>query len=166
MGSSNSRLWANNGALVNNAITGFNADGFSVGTISEMNASGTTYYFVAFSSSFPGLRTGSYSGNGNTSQNITYAGGASGLGIFNIVIPASAGGGAVACVDGGAYNYGQNTSSGWSIGNGSGSVPTSGMQVYGSFNFSGETYHYMSFINSTGVSNGNSYSGNDTDNRN
>lgn len=166
MGSSNSRLWANNGALVNNALTGFVTDGFSVGTIAGVNASGTTYYFVAFSSAFPGLRTGSYTGNGGTSQNITYSGGATGLGIFNIVIPASSGGGAVACVDAGAYDYGQNASSGSGTGNGSGGIPASGMQVYNAFNSSGATYHYMSFVNSAGVSNGNSYSGNGSDNRN
>lgn len=166
MGSSNSRLWANNGALVSNAITGFVSDGFSVGSIAGVNASGTTYYFVAFSSSFPGLRTGSYTGNGGTSQNITYSGGASGLGIFNIVIPASAGGGAVVGVDGGAYNYGQNAATGSGTGNGSGGIPASGMQVYNAFNSSGATYHYMSFINSAGVSNRNSYSGNGSDNRN
>jgi hypothetical protein len=163
MGTTNSRLWADNGGLVTNAITGFSATGFSVGTISDVNASGTTYYFIAISSSFAGMKTGSYTGNNAGTRNIALTGG--GLALFSIIIPTS-GGGAVACVDGSKYSYGNNAVSGWGNGNGSGSVSSSGMDIYGAFNSSSVTYHYVAFLNATGQSNGNSYSGNNTDNRN
>jgi len=165
MGTTSSRLWADNGALVTNAITGFNSDGFSVGTISGVNALGTTYYFVAMSASFPGLRTGSYTGNGGSSQNIAYSSG-SGLGIFNIIIPATSGGGGVSGVDGTQYHFGVNSSGGTGNGSGTGGIPVSGIQVYSSYNVTGRTYHYISFVNSAGISNGNSYSGNNSDDRN
>ena len=165
MGATSSRVWANNGALVTNAITGFESDGFSVGSISGVNASGTTYYFVAYSSSFSGLRVGSYSGNGSITRNISYSSGG-GKGLFTFIIPATSGGGGVICVNGSTYHYGYNTNGGSGNGNGSGSLPASGIQVYSNFNVSGRTYHYISFVNVSGESNGSSYSGNGSDNRN
>lgn len=164
MSSTGSRLWANNSSLVTNAITGFTSDGFDVGNTSGVNNSGTTYYFVAISSSFSGMKTGSYTGNNASSRNISLSGG--GLALFAIIVPASSGGGAVTCVDGSIYNYGYNSVSGSGNGGGSGGAPSSGLQVYTGFNSSGNTYHYAAFVNSSGKSNGNSYSGNNTDNRN
>ncbi len=137
MGSNNSRLWANNGSLVTNAITGFNTDGFSVGSISGVNASGTTYYFIAISSSFPGLRVGSYSGDGSSTYEVAFPGGASGKGIFTIVIPASSGGGGVIGADGGVAHYGMNSSGGSGHGNVTSGYPSSGIEVYGAFNSTG-----------------------------
>ena len=165
IGATSSRVWANNGALVTNAITGFNSDGFSVGSISGVNASGTTYYFVAFSSSFSGLRVGSYSGNNSSPRNISYSSG-SGKGLFTFIIPASSGGGGVICVNGSTYHYGYNSVGGSGNGNGTGGLPASGIQVYSNFNTSGQTYHYISFVNASGESKGSSYSGNGSDNRN
>jgi hypothetical protein len=164
MASTSSRAWADNGGLVTNAITGFTGTGFSVGPASGgANTSSTTYYFLAISSSFTGMRTGSYTGNNSGTRNITLSGNP--LARFSIIIPTS-GGGAVACVDGGVYSYGYNAVSGSGNGNGSGSVSTTGMDVYGAFNSSSVTYHYVAFVNAAGQSNGNSYSGNNNDNRN
>ena len=165
MGATSSRLWANNGSLVTNAITGFTPDGFSVGSISGVNAAGTTYYFIAISSSFPGLRVGSYSGTGSSPLNVSYPASATGKGLFTIIIPESAGGGGVIAVNGTQAHYGYNSVGTAGNGNASGGLPANGIQVYSPFNSSGASYHYLSFINSAGVSNGSSYTGNNTDNR-
>jgi hypothetical protein len=164
MAASESRLWEDNGGLITNAITSFATTGFGVGpTAGGINTSGTTYYFLALSSSFSGMRTGSYNGNNAGTRNIPLTGNP--LALFSIIIPTS-GGGAVACVDGNKYSYGYNAVSGSGNGNGSGSVSTTGMDVYGAFNSNSVTYHYVAFVNVAGQSKGDSYSGDNNDNRN
>ncbi len=165
MAASESRLWSDNGALVTNAITGFTGSGFSIGSISDVNTSGTTYYFMAISSSFTGMRVGSYSGNNASGRNIPLTGNPQAL--FSLIIPNTSGGGGLACVDGNRYDYAANAAgSGWSRGNGTGGITATGMDVYGAFNSSGVTYHYIAFVNSTGQSKGNSYTGDGSSSRN
>jgi hypothetical protein len=60
-------------ALGANLIQSLAASGFTLGTDSRVNASGTTYYWVAFKAGTGDLKVGSYTGNG-TSQSITGAG--------------------------------------------------------------------------------------------
>ncbi len=164
MSANGSRLWENNGGLVTNAITGFTPNGFTVGSIAGVNNSGTTYYFMALSASYPGMKTGTYTGNGSSSRNLALTGG--GTALFSIIIPAASGGGAVSCIDGTNYNFGYNSGGGSGNGNGSQGGAISGMMVASGFNNNGATYHYVAFLNSANNSKGDSYSGNGSDNRN
>lgn len=60
-------------ALATGRISSLDADGFTVGTHDDANASGVTYYFVAFDANSD-LEVGSYTGNTGT-QEINLAGG-------------------------------------------------------------------------------------------
>lgn len=54
-----------------NHITALNADGFSVGTDAAVNASGTTYYWVAIQTEASDSKVGSYVGDGTDNRDIT-----------------------------------------------------------------------------------------------
>lgn len=58
------------GGFSNNAITGFTSGGFTLGTNTNVNANGTTYYFVAFDAGAD-LIQGTYTGNGGISKAVT-----------------------------------------------------------------------------------------------
>lgn len=55
-------------AFGSNLIQGLGASGFSVGTDARVNASGTTYSWIAFRAADPELALGSYTGNGSGKQ--------------------------------------------------------------------------------------------------
>lgn len=57
------------GGYATNAITAFTANGFTLGNNANVNANGSTYYFVAFDAGAD-LIQGSYTGNGGISKSI------------------------------------------------------------------------------------------------
>lgn len=52
--------------FIADAIQSFQPDGFQIGTRSEANSSGTTYYYVAFKESAGSVKVGTYTGDGIT----------------------------------------------------------------------------------------------------
>jgi hypothetical protein len=58
---------------VTNRIQAINADGFEVGSNSDVNNSGTAYYWIAFDVTSK-VKVGSYTGNGSDNRNITGVG--------------------------------------------------------------------------------------------
>jgi hypothetical protein len=64
----------NEASVATNRITSFDSDGFSVGSSSQANGSGKTFYYVAWNASSNLVSLGSYSGNDNDDRNITGAG--------------------------------------------------------------------------------------------
>lgn len=169
MGSTSSRAFRSNAGLVTDAIDGFNSNGFTLSTNANVNTNGTTYYFTAFQAS-SAVRVGSYTGNGPAaSQNITLSPAAQAG--FTLVIPSNtAGGYAFYTRDG--TNYAWFFDSGSSSGNGSGNpAPANGFTAYGTTGFaahnaSGVVYHYISFVNTTGVCQTGGYTGDGTNDRN
>ncbi|MGN6546252.1 MAG: DUF4347 domain-containing protein, partial [Aureliella sp.] len=63
-----------NAAGSSTGVTALNSDGFSVGSSNTVNASGTTYYYVAFNQNSSYFNLGSYTGNGVDNRNITGVG--------------------------------------------------------------------------------------------
>lgn len=61
------------GAIAGNEIQALNSDGFQVGTSSRVNASSTTYYWLAIKKEASGVSTGSYTGTGSAGLNVTSA---------------------------------------------------------------------------------------------
>jgi hypothetical protein len=55
-------------------ITSLTSDGFSLGTSSQVNASGTTYHYAAFNQCSGEMSTSSYTGNGSSSRSVTGVG--------------------------------------------------------------------------------------------
>jgi hypothetical protein len=55
-------------------ITSLTSDGFSLGTSSQVNASGTTYHDAAFNQCSGEMSTSSYTGNGSSSRSVTGVG--------------------------------------------------------------------------------------------
>mgnify|MGYP001611268853 FL=1 len=67
MGANDLDFAANSGSAT--AITSLDADGFTLGSNSDVNTNGTVYYYVAFNSS-GNLAVGTYTGNGSDSRNL------------------------------------------------------------------------------------------------
>ena len=59
---------------VTTGITGFNSDGFNVGTDTSANANGTTYHYLALNSNANNIWAGSFAGNAADNRNITSPG--------------------------------------------------------------------------------------------
>jgi len=55
-------------------VTSLDSDGFSLGTDSQVNGSGTTYHYAAFNQCSGDLSTSSYTGDGTSSRSVTGVG--------------------------------------------------------------------------------------------
>jgi hypothetical protein len=75
---------ANN--LAANKIQSLDAGGFTLGNDAQVNASGTTYHYIAFEAVSGELAVGSYGGNGSSTQDVTSVGF---LPDYVIVLPAT-----------------------------------------------------------------------------
>lgn len=146
-------------------ITALGADGFTVGSSSEINANGATFYYLALKADAADLKVGSYTGNSGT-QAIT------GVGFAPNAVLTLPGAGL------GRPTYLKtsdmaSTASLW-IGNG-GSVVTDRITALGAdgftlaadadVNFSGGTYHYLALKTAAGVFEPLTYTGNGADDR-
>lgn len=69
-GMSRTYAWGSNTG-VTTGITGFSGSGFSVGTDSSANASGTTYHYLALANNPNNVWVGSFAGDGADNRNIT-----------------------------------------------------------------------------------------------
>lgn len=148
-------------ALLTNRVTSLDADGFSLGTHASVNATSTTYHWVAFKEVTGYMDVGSYTGDGNASKTIGTAGFQPDL-VW--LMPRAADSGTVRFrsmtasyrfsggVSGASWITGM-TSSGFTVGN------------TASTNTLGRTYHYMAWKADTGIMAVRTYTGNATDNR-
>lgn len=60
--------------FANDRIKSLDSDGFTLGNNENVNENGTSYYWVAFKAAAGEMKTGSYTGDGAASQNITDVG--------------------------------------------------------------------------------------------
>lgn len=99
-----SKQWTSNTGSVTNAITSLTANGFTIGTNSEVNTNLQTYYFYAFKAG-TSLKVGSYTGNGAASRNTTVGGSSD----FALITSTTPGYGSAAIFEessyGGGYAY-------------------------------------------------------------
>jgi hypothetical protein len=141
-------------------IQSLDANGFTVGTNSQVNASGTAYYWMALKAASGELKLGTYSGNG-TSQSIT------GLGFSpEYVATLSAGANNAAQRFTGmtrSFHFDSDTGSTSAITalNGDGFSVGSSTDA----NASGTTYHYIAFSDTPGRIDTGSYTGDGLDDR-
>lgn len=150
---------------VASAIKSLDVAGFTLGTSVYVNASGTTYHYVAIGSDAAYLKTGTYTGNGSDNRNIT------GIGFqpdFVLVNRPNLSGGAAwwaGCGDSSAdlcdVSYGWVANMIQSVASGSFQVGTDAW-----VNNNGTTYYYLCLKNSPGNILAASYTGNGSDNRN
>jgi hypothetical protein len=146
--------------LTANYIKSLNADGFTVGTSSRVNITGTTYYWTAVKANAGALKVGTYTGNGGA-QSITGAG-------FQPEYVAVLGTPAQRAVQrfagmtrGFQFDADLGTTTRITSLNADGfSVGTSA-----EVSTAGQTYHYIAFNDSPGAIKVASYTGNNTDNR-
>jgi hypothetical protein len=149
------------GALLTDRIESLDPDGFTIGTNSDVNATGVTYYWVAMKAGAE-LKLGTYVGDGADNRNIT------GLGITPVWVITLGDG------DDSAFRPGPLAGDASYLMSGTGIV-ANGIQVLqaGGFqigsnndvNETGTTYHYIAWASSSNVAVG-SYTGNGSDNRN
>jgi hypothetical protein len=143
-------------------IKSLDADGFTLGTLANVNASTVTYYYLAFGGSVS-FATGSYTGDGST-KNIT------GLGFdpqFVLVFRTDTA--AFPAQRFGTYNdaNSQHLVSSTPVSGEISAFVTDGFTVNNAarVNASGGAYHYVAWRDVTGVCKQSSYVGNATDNR-
>jgi hypothetical protein len=150
-----------NTALTANVIQSLNADGFQVGTNGRVNTTGVSYEWMAFRAQDGLLKVGSYTGNG-TSQST------SGLGFSPeyAAVLSAAGNAAVQRYSGmtTSFQFDADTGNAQRITALGGDGFTVGSQ--NTVNANGGAYHWIAFNDSAGLVDVNSYTGNNTDNRN
>jgi len=160
MSGDRSKNVTSNGALSSNVIQSLTADGFTVGTDTTVNTSGTTYYWVAMKTGND-LTVGSYVGNGADDRSIT------GAGLQPVWVVTLADG------DDSVFRPGPAAGDASYLMNGTAVVTNriqalqaDGFQVGSSVNVNenGTTFHYIAWAASSRVSTG-SYTGNGADNR-
>ena len=75
MGADQTKPLTGSTALQTNRVTSLDSNGFTVGTDAQCNASGTTYYYLAFGDDGAGdIATSSYAGNNTDDHDITTVG--------------------------------------------------------------------------------------------
>jgi hypothetical protein len=171
MAATASRAFTSLTTPVTNAITSLNANGFTVGTNSNVNTNGVTYYFYAFQAG-NSIKVGTYNGDGTNTRVV-----ASGVAKmeFNVIIPGNTYGGSVIYTDltGDGYIYDDKSGGSYSSSRSFGyphTWPATGFQVTGNglpnatsqpnTNRSGITYYYFSFVETAGESFIGNYYGN------
>lgn len=154
-------------AFLTDAITSFDADGFTLGTNVKVNNNSTTYYFEAFKND-ANFQVGSYVGDGVTKRNVTVGWATTQNADFIIVVPGIWAGSPVSHsiynVNGSANNWmrGPFTGSPNTI---VGSSGTDGFDVDGvisasNLNTSGKTYYYAAWNEFDGGMKVDKYTGN------
>jgi hypothetical protein len=148
-------------ALTANMIQSLAADGFQVGTNSSVNSTGVGYEWMAFRAQDGLLKVGSYTGTGSA-QSIT------GLGFSPeyAAVFSAAGNSSVQRYSGmtTSFQFDNDTGNGQRITALGADGFTVGTQ--NTVNSNGATYHWIAFNDSAGYVDVNSYTGNNTDNRN
>ncbi|HET6225364.1 MAG TPA: T9SS type A sorting domain-containing protein [Bacteroidia bacterium] len=174
MAANESRAFQSTGNFVTNAITSFDANGFSVGANAGVNTSSITYYFTAFKISST-MVVGTYTGNDAATRTIASTGSVNTKWV--IIIPSSTYGGSMSWITsstGNGHIYDEdnaNYNSKWADPAPNAS-PTTGFLVYKGVvnnyaynNNSGPTYHYFGFVEKANEVDVGMYTGNNTDNR-
>lgn len=162
MSGSNSKPMTGATALATDRILSLDANGFTLGTNTQVNGNSTTYRWMAFRASDGLLRTGTYTGNGGTLS-------LDGLG-FSPEYVATFGAGAQTPYQrfaaGAARSYTFGGDGG--ITTGITSLDSGGFSVGSNagVNASGSAYHYFAFNDSAGIVDVGSYTGSGADNRN
>ncbi len=149
--------------LSNKRIRSLDADGFSVGDDSDVNASGVTYYWTAFRSSSGQMVVGSYTGNGSSNRTIT------GLGLqpaYMIILPDRSQH-AGQRFSNQASNASLRFDSSAEVSNRIRSFVSDGFVIGSdnSVNESGRAFHYVAWAEQAGVTHSGYYPGNAADNR-
>jgi hypothetical protein len=147
--------------LATGRIKSLDADGFTLGTHATVNASSTTYYWIALKAATAELKVGTYNGNG-TSQSI------GGFGFSpEYVATLSAGAhNAIMRFQGMTRSFRFDANTGTTTG--ITSLDANGFSVGGDSqaNASGTAYHYLAFNEVSGRIDTGTYTGNNADNRN
>lgn len=180
-GDATKSLGSNSLPLQSNWIQSLDANGFTVGTHTAVNASGAgwNYYWVAFKAAAGEMVVGSYTGNGTDNRNIT------GVGFQPdyVIVMAAANQVAVhrSSALPGTFSNGTSTintgnlttdrcytfTAESSFRNGIQQIQSDGFQVgtHARVNSSGVTYHYIAWKKIAGSMNVGAYAGNGIDNR-
>jgi hypothetical protein len=156
------------GGFTTDRITALNANGFSLGTSTEVNTNGTTYVYIAVADNGAGiLKVGSYTGNGSDGNAITGVGFQPGY----VLIKSEA-------TIVGASKYAGQTNSSMQFGGGDRtdlitSLDANGFTVNNGSASGGDlvnigtiVHHYFAFKEVAGIVDVFSYTGNGTDDRN
>ncbi len=142
-------------ALTANVIQALTVTGFSVGTDTRVNQSGTTYRWVAFKAGAGALRVGSYTGNGATTQSI------GGLDFSPEAVFVMGGGATRAMQRQAGMTRSFRFDAGTGLTNVVNSLNPNGFTVGNAVeaNTNGATYHYVAFNDSAGSIKSGSYAG-------
>lgn len=157
-----SRQMVGSAASYLNRIKSFTPGGFVIGNHNDVNNPGKTYYWIAFKSS-PGLKVGTYTGNGTDGRSITGLGFSPGL-IF--LLPAESNRASFRSStfpDSDASAFGSD----FNLSNTIESLISDGFVIGNDprANKNGASFHYVAFQAIPGFMKVGSYVGNSTDNR-